>query len=354
MTVAAPMPKKPTIATVAREAGVAVSTVSRFLNGRYVSQEVRARLADVIATLGYERSWTARNLSLGRRGSIGVVVDSSEDPWFVHVLAGIEEELLTRDASLMLSSLELRGQYDPARVFEWIRGHRVDGLIVVKSQRRERSLLRAAVDAGLPTIAVAPDEALTHVPVLRCRNYEAGRDVGRYLAGLGHRHVAFVGGPPHSIDSKHRGRGLADGLAVEGLRLAPQATFACRSWEAEAGSDLAREFLDRPLEVTAVVLANDALAFGFMRVAHQRGVRIPEDLSIVGFDGLPEGELVWPALTSMGQPLREIGRVASARLFEAMASPGRLEKVELPMQLVVRESAGPPPNETPRRHLRVV
>jgi LacI family transcriptional regulator len=106
--------------------------------------------------------------------------------------------------------------------------------------------------------------------------------------------------------------------------------------------------------VTAVVLANDALAFGFMRVAHQRGVRIPEDLSIVGFDGLPEGELVWPALTSMGQPLREIGRVASARLFEAMASPGRLEKVELPMQLVVRESAGPPSNDTPRPHLRVV
>jgi LacI family kdg operon repressor len=108
------MPKKPTIATVAREAGVAVSTVSRFLNGRYVSQEVRARLAEVIATLGYERSWTARNLSLGRRGSIGVVVDSSEDPWFVHVLAGIEEDASTDSSSSSRSVVNDRSCAPPS------------------------------------------------------------------------------------------------------------------------------------------------------------------------------------------------------------------------------------------------
>ena len=109
------MQKKPTIATVAAQAGVAVSTVSRYLNGHYVSREVRARLSDIIAELGYSRSWTARNLSLGRRGSIGVVVDSSHDPWFVQLLTGIEEELSTRDTSLMLASTELRSEYDPAR-----------------------------------------------------------------------------------------------------------------------------------------------------------------------------------------------------------------------------------------------
>ena len=85
--------KKPTIATVAAQAGVAVSTVSRYLNGHYVSASVQARLSEVIATLGYSRSWTARNLSLGRRGCIGVAVDSSSDPWFVQLLMGVEEEL---------------------------------------------------------------------------------------------------------------------------------------------------------------------------------------------------------------------------------------------------------------------
>ena len=109
------MIKKPTITTVAAEAGVAVSTVSRYLNGHYVSSPVRARLSKIIETLGYSRSSTARNLSLGRRGCIGVAVDSSQDPWFVQLLTGIEEELSIRDMSLMLSSLELRGEYDPQR-----------------------------------------------------------------------------------------------------------------------------------------------------------------------------------------------------------------------------------------------
>jgi DNA-binding LacI/PurR family transcriptional regulator len=348
------MPKKPTIATVASEAGVAVSTVSRYLNGHYVSQAVRARLSDVIATLGFSRSWTARNLSLGRRGSIGVVVDSSADPWFVQLLTGIEEELAARDTSLMLASLELRGQYDPRLVFEWIRDHRVDGLIIAKSQRRERALLRAAVDIRLPTVAVAPDETLTHVQVLRCNNIAAGRDVGLYLAGLGHQQVAFVGGPLHSIDSKHRLRGVREGLASRGVRLDPSQVFSCRGWEAAAGSEFAQGYLETPLAVTAVVLANDALAFGFMRVAHQRGLRIPEDVSIVGFDGLPEGELVWPSLTSMRQPTGEMGRVACRRLFEAIESPGRLDKIEFPMMLTVRESAAPPRAQAVQRHLRSV
>ena len=175
--------KKPTIATVAEQAGVAVSTVSRYLNGHYVSAPVQARLSEVIAALGYSRSWTARNLSLGRRGCIGVAVDSSSDPWFVQLLMGIEEELSARDTGLMLSSLELRGQYDPALVFSWIRDRRVDGLVLAKSQRRERALLKAAVEAQLPTVIIAPDEIFTDVQVVRCNNIAAGTAVGAHLAG---------------------------------------------------------------------------------------------------------------------------------------------------------------------------
>ena len=131
------MKRKPTITTVAEHAGVAASTVSRYLNGHYVSKATKKRLSEVIAKLGYSRSSTARNLSLGRKGCIGVVVDSTLDPWFTQLLAGIEEELSTRDISLMLSSLELRGHYDADIVFEWVRERRVDGLILAKSQKRE-------------------------------------------------------------------------------------------------------------------------------------------------------------------------------------------------------------------------
>ena len=104
----------------------------------------------------------------------------------------------------------------------------------------------------------------------------------------------------------------------------------------------ARTFFELPLDLTAIVFANDALASGFMRVAHQRKIRIPEDLSIVGFDGLPEDELLWPALTSVAQPMQEMGSAACRRLFEAIDSPGRLQTIEFPMSLTARESTAAP------------
>lgn len=347
--------KKPTIATVAEQAGVAVSTVSRFLNGHYVSGPVRERLSAVIADLGYSRSWTARNLSLGRRGSVGVIVDSSADPWFVQLLLGIEEELASRDCSLMLCSLELLGRYDAARVLEWVQGHRVDGLIVAKSQRRDRPMLRAALEAHLPVVAIVPDETIADVPVLHCNNLEAGEAVAEHLASLGHTEIAFAGGPPHSTDSKHRLRGLSDGLGRRGVRLDPARVYSCGGWELEAGAAFAETFLAEPLQVTAIVFANDALALGFLRVAHERGVRVPQDISVVGFDGLPFGALAWPSLTTVAQPMREMGRVACQRLFEAIADPGRVEKVQFRMHLVVRESTGPARGAAGRgRHLHAV
>jgi LacI family transcriptional regulator, galactose operon repressor len=333
--------KKPTIATVAAEAGVAVSTVSRYLNGHYVSRSVRARLSDVIETLGYSRSWTARNLSLGRKGCIGVAVDSTEDPWFTQLLTGIEEELSTRDTSLMIASLELRGNYDARIVFDWIHGRRIDGLIVPKSSHRERPLLDAAVETQVPTVLVAPHEIVRTVGVMRGDNLTAGRTVANHLASLGHTSIGFAGGPRHSVDSQHRLRGLREELRRRGVSLHQKSTGFCGSYEAEAGSRFAQTLLGRNLDVTAMVFGNDALALGFMRIAQQRGVRMPQDLSIVGFDNIAAGALAWPGLTTVAQPMREMGRDACRFLFEPVPHR-RLPMVEYPMELIMRESTGPP------------
>ena len=126
---------------------------------------MKARLSRVIESLGYKPSRTARNLSLGLKGCIGVVVDSIQDPWFTQLLTGMEEELQSRDASLMLLSLELRDTYDPAIAFEWIEERRVDGLIIAKCHRRDKALMKAAIDAHVPIVAVAPDEARTDLTV---------------------------------------------------------------------------------------------------------------------------------------------------------------------------------------------
>ncbi len=340
------MKRRSNIAAVAQRAGVAVSTISRYLNGHYVSAGARARIADVIEELDYKPSATARNLSLGRRGCIGVVVDSIQDPWFTQLLVGIEEELSPRDESLMLASTELTGKYEFDIVLEWIRERRVDGLIIAKSQRRDRPIIRAAVEAQLPTVLIGPDEGFSHVQVVRCDNRAAGISVATHLFELGHRHVAFAGGPAHSIDSKHRLLGLRDGLRAHGLSLNPSNIFSCGSYEADAGLQFGRTFFERTRSITAIVFANDALASGFMRVAHEMGVRMPQHLSVVGFDGLPEGERLWPALTSAAQPMRQMGSAACRRLFEVVDTPGQVQTIEFRMKLLIRDSTGPAPERS--------
>jgi LacI family transcriptional regulator len=337
------MTRKPTIANVAERAGVAVSTVSRYLNGHYVSRTAKKRISEVIAALGYSRSRNARNLSLGRTGCIGVVVDSTLDLWFAQLLAGIEEELSTHDASLMLASLELRGHYDAHLVVDWIREKRVDGLIVAKPRKRERPLLHKAVENHIPVVSVAPDEVLKQIPVVRCDNIAAGAAVADHLADFRHRKIGFAGGPTHSLDSKHRLRGLQNRLRQLGIPLDRRRIWSCESYEAQAGIEFARNLLAKPLEITALVMGNDALALGFLRVVQQRGIRVPQSLAVVGFDNVPEGALLWPGLTTVAQPMREMGRAACRQLFENINSTADGETVEYPMELVVRESTGPAP-----------
>jgi LacI family transcriptional regulator len=343
------MTRKPTIADVAERAGVAVSTVSRYFNGHYVSLAAKQRISKVIATLGYTRSRNARNLSLGRTGSIGVVVDSTLDLWFTQLLAGIEEELSKHDASLMLASLDLRGHYDAHIVLGWIREKRVDGLILAKPGKRERLLLQKAVESQIPVVSVAPDEVVKKIhavrcSVVRCNNIAAGATVADHLADFRHCKIGYAGGPPRSLDSRHRLAGLRSRLRQLGIPIDRRHIWWCASYEAQAGIEFARTLLGKPLDITALVMGNDALALGFLRVAQQRGIRVPQSLSVVGFDNVPEGALVWPGLTTVAQPMREMGRAACSQLFENIARAANAQTVEYPMELVARESTGPAPD----------
>jgi LacI family transcriptional regulator len=334
------LPKKPTIRVVADKAGVAVSTVSRYLNDDSVSPPMKAHLSRVIKALGFKPSRTARNLSLGLKGCIGVAVDSIRDPWFTELLTGMEEELQSRDISLMLLSLELRDTYDPSIALAWIDERRIDGLIIAKCHRRDKALVNAALDAQLPIVAVAPDEALTDVAVLRADNVAAGRALGTHLAELGHRRVAFAGGPSVSVESRHRLHGLREALGSRGIRLHKTDVCFRTSYDAEEGAAYAETFLRQGTRPTAVVLGSDALAIGFIRAAQQRGVHVPGDLSVAAFDGIPEGARLWPGLTTMAQPMREMGRDACRRLFGATEAR---TVVHYSMRLIVRESTAASP-----------
>jgi DNA-binding LacI/PurR family transcriptional regulator len=338
--------RKPNIAFVARRAKVAKSTVSRVLNGGYASPEVRARVLKVIEKLDYTPWSTARNFSLGRTGCFGLVVEDTQGEWLPQILGGIDEEIGTRHISLLLGSVIYNGRYDSTTIKVWIRERRVDGLIFAHAGREEAELIEAAKESGIGLVLIAPDQAFPGVTVLRSRNADAAHGVAKHLVELGHRRVAFVGGPSGSVDTRERLKGLEKGLRERKIPLPSSSISFSAAYSIKDGVAYAEKWLklDRGRAPTAVVLANDSLALGFMRTVLAAGVRIPKDVSVVGFDDIPSAGLVFPALTTARQRLRDIGASASRSLLKQLESPDASSTpTHFPMELVVRESTGPAP-----------
>lgn len=334
--------EKPTIRVVAERAQVAVSTVSRVLNGGYASAAAKGRVQLAIQELGYAPSITAQSLVTGRAGCIGVVASTTQSTWFSQILAGIEEQLADSRQSVLLASLLLNGRYDSSTVAAWISEHRVDGLIFIRYTRREHGLFTAAAAAGLPAVLIGPDIKAPASCIVRCNNVDAGRLVGEHLVALGHKRVAFAGGPRDSIDTRDRHRGLAQALADAHLELPERRVWYGPHYGSESGIEYAHSYLDLPPRArpSAVVMGNDAMALGFMRTVLQRGVKVPDDVSVVGFDGIPEGGLYWPGLTSVLQPVHRMGASGCRALLEVMQNPEleRTADVQYGVELVPRES----------------
>src|SRR6185369_999451 len=326
-------------------ANVAFSTVSRVLNGGYASPEVRARVEQAARELNYTPSPIARNLKTGRQGVIGVVVESSQCSWFTHVLGGIEEALADKTISALLGSLKLRGSYDASTIERWIADRRVDGLIFARCTRREESLVAQARQAQIPMVFIAPDENFDAGPVFVARNREAARSLTEHLVALGHRRFAFLGGPDKSVDAIERLNGMRDALAERDLELDPANVQFGESFPPQGAAAVAAQWqaLPRASAPTAVMCGNDTLAIEFLRAILQHGVRVPDELSVVGFDGVPEGALYWPGLTTAKQPSQALGNAACKALMQMIESPEDAgpELIEMPAELIVRESSGP-------------
>ena len=337
------------IAEVAKHAKVSKSTVSRVINGGYASAEVKARVAKVIAKLGYTPWTTARNFSLGRAGCFGLVMEDSQNEWITQILGGIEEELTAKHISLLVGSLVLKGSYDATTVLSWIRERRVDGLIFARPGRRERNIVEAARKAKVALSLITPDDNFKSGAVLRSNNVDAGRDIAEHLYELGHRRIAFVGGPKENLDSQQRFEGLEKSLASRKVKFAPSNVVFAARFHADEGKAYAEKWLKmaRSRAPTAVVLANDIMAIGFMRTLHAQSVGIPKDVSVVGFDDIPAATLFWPGLTTVRQQMRSMGAAACRTLLTALLEePPERSSLEFPMDLIVRQSTGPAPSRS--------
>ena len=342
-----PPGSKPTIGEVAERARVAASTVSRVVNRGSASAKVRDRVERAIRELGYTPYAPARNLRMGRTGNIGVVAKTSQGAWFNQVLNGIEEALIGKQTSVLLASIALKGTYDLSAVQTWIRDRGVDALIFAHPGKPEIPLIEAAAEAGLPMAYVAPDEGYATGHSFNGENRQAGRAVVDHLCELGHTHFMFAGGPAVSQDTQNRLAGVKESLEQHGLSLPDEYISFAATYQADGGTQAAHRWLELPRHEapTAVVLGNDLMGMGFMRSLLQAGLRIPDDVSVVGFDGLPEAGLCWPGLTTATQPATQMGIDAATAVLtqldnsKADASSSR----QYPMQLLIRESTGPAP-----------
>jgi DNA-binding LacI/PurR family transcriptional regulator len=217
---------------------------------------------------------------------------------------------------------------------------------LVRFSRRDQPLYDAAAKAGIPVVLIAPDLSAPADFTVRCDNVKAGRIVAEHLAALGHRHVAFAGGPKESIDSRQRLQGLEEGLAEHGVVLEADRKWYGPGYAREVGVEYAASFLALPpaARPTAVVLGNDPMAIGFMRTVLGAGVSVPRDVSVVGFDGTPDGEQIWPGLTTVVQPTQRMASAVCRALLDSVErrQPDRSTSIEFAVELLVRESTAAP------------
>lgn len=329
-----------TIFDVAREANVSYSTVSRVINNKGVSTDKRERVLRVMAELGYVANLQARSLAGGKSNIIGLLVHSLTVEYFGEIARGVDEELAARQYDLMLYTTHRRKGRESAYVTRLTR-NLVDGLLLVLP-RNAGAYLETLRHRGFPYVLVDHQGLGFDVPSVGATNWQGGYDGTRYLIELGHRRIGFITGDMALGCARDRlvgyqqalreaGLPLDAALVREGDFLQPRA-FTC-----------ANELLDLAEPPTAIFASNDVSAFGVMEAVRNRGLRLPDDISVLGFDDIPQAAQVHPELTTVRQPLAEMGRTAVQLLFSYIEAPDAgVRRIELPTALSIRASCQPP------------
>ena len=342
---------KPTIADVARVAGVSKGLVSFALNDKPgVAPDTKDRILSAARELGWSPSLRARSLSTDRAFALGLVIARdpdtiSSDPFFPAFIAGVESALAPAGQALVVSVVE-EGEGEFASYRRLADGDRVDGVIIT-DLRRNDPRIRLVAQLGLDAVTLGHPDADSPFPSVSRDDGPGIRATVAHLVSLGHRTIAHVAGPRRMLHGSRRADVFVEALHDHGL--SPAALIET-DFTVGAGAAATRELLDRPQPPTAIVYANDVMAIAGMGVAQRRGLRIPDDLSITGFDGFEVGEHLYPSLTTVTTAVQVWGRTAAELLLATIAGqhPGDLELP--PSELLVRESTATPAGPPAIRH----
>lgn len=324
-----------TIKDVARMASVSVTTVSRVLNQRMVVRpETEQRVWAAVEALGYQPDSSARALVTGRTGSIGIIVRDICDPFYPPLVHGVTAVANENEYSSFLCNLCV----DPETAYylRLVKENRVDGVIITTSHIPDEQVLLIR-DAGVPLVLV--NRQMSDVVSICTDNERGGHEAVCHLVELGHRQIAFIGVPSFVKSGIPRRRGYDRALEEHGLTPNPD-LIVVEENSADGGYCAATTLLARRQNVTAVFAYDDVMAIGAMRAFQERGIRIPEDLAIVGYDDIPLAAHVSPPLTTVRQAIQMMGIRAMQMLIKLMEGeePEEVETLLQP-QLIVRQSS---------------
>ncbi|UOE44185.1 LacI family DNA-binding transcriptional regulator [Agromyces larvae] len=326
----------PSMADVARQAGVSGQTVSRVANGRAnVDAETRERVLDAMRTLGYRPNSAARALRSGRFHSIGVIMFTLSSFGNMRTLDAIAAAAADAGYSITLIPVPHPTRGEVSVAVDRLAEEAVDGVIIIV----EAHLLDES-DIELPPelpVVVVDSTAGDRYTVVDTDQAHGARLATEHLLGLGHRTVHHLAGPDRSYSATHRREAWEATLRAHGAEV-PQVLVG--DWSSESGHAHGLALASDP-EVTAIFAANDQMALGVLRALHQSGRRVPDDVSVVGFDDMEEARSYWPPLTTVRQFFGEVGRRSVEALLHEVETGERRASALVPTELVVRESSGP-------------
>jgi LacI family transcriptional regulator len=344
-----------TIEDVARAAGVSAMTVSRVINKeKNVRDKTRARVQEAVEKLRYSPNMAARSLAAGDATHIGLLYSNPSAAYLSQFLVGALDGARKAGAHLVIEACEGEGDADQAQAARHIATADIEGLILPPPLSESIPILTEHARAEMPVVTVAMGKLYENALNVRIDDFAAASEMTNYLIRLGHRRIALIKGHPQPIASAERERGFRAAVNAAGLDPADiaveQGYFTFRS-----GLEAAEKVLDLPRRPTAIFASNDDMAAAAVSVAHRRGLDVPNDLSVVGFDDTAPATTVWPELTTIRQPVAAMASAALDLLLSELRSrrhglaPVASERVLL-HELVIRESSGPAPS--PRRRAR--
>lgn len=313
-----PQQPRTTIHDVAHAAGVSISTVSRVLSGRddiQMRAETRERVLQAIEELGYRPSRSAQRMRRQRCDIIGVLVPDVSNPYFSLLARGVESIAFERGYSTLICDSN-HSEDRESRYLDLLSAEQVDGIVFVPVGVPDGSRIRRLRGQGV-RIVVA-DRCVDGLLGVEAANWQGSRNLARHVLALGHRHIAYIGGPPDVRTTQERVRGFLDAMSEAGIE---PVEVEYGEYTYESGVEIAGKLL-AGASIDVIMAGDDLVALGAMRAAESKGLRVPRDLGVTGFDAVPLLSLIEPTLTSVRIPVFDIGRESMTMLIEHIGTSG--------------------------------